>query len=93
MKNKTVRKLRKKLSKPGLLEVARNCSEKTEDTASGRSFTLADCLMSGLAVFSLKHSSLLQFDKAVHSEKTVRSNLKNLFGVSRPFGFRVAKAS
>ena len=83
MKKKSVRKLRKKLSKPGLLEVTRDCFKKIEDTLSGRSFTLEDYLMSGLAVFSLKHSSLLQFDKAVHSEKTVRANLNNLFGVSR----------
>ena len=64
MKKKTVRKLRKKLSKPGLLEVARNCFEQIDDTVSGRCFTLGDYLMSGLAVFSLKHSSLLEFDKA-----------------------------
>ncbi len=81
MKKKTVRKLRKKLSKPGLLKTVRDCFEEIDDTITGRSFTLADYLISGLAVFSLKHSSLLEFDKAVHSEKTVRANLKNLFGI------------
>ncbi len=62
MRKKT---LRKKLSKPGLLDVTRSRFEKIDDPISGRGFTLVDYLMSGLAVFSLKHSSLLEFDKAV----------------------------
>jgi len=43
---------------------------------------LVDCLMSGLAVFSLKFPSLLQFDKAAN-EGVLRHNLKKLYGVDR----------
>ena len=78
MKNKS---LRKTLSKPGLLDVTRRCFERIDDTVSGRGFTLVDYLMSGLAVFSLKYDSLLQFDRAAHDERTIRANLNNLFGV------------
>ena len=80
MKNRTVRKLRKKLSKPGLLEVAHDSFKKIDDTISGRSFTLVDYLMSGLAVFSLKYPSLLAFDDSADNEK-VCSNLKTLYRV------------
>jgi len=38
--------------------------------------------MSGLAMFGLKCPSLLQFDKIRH-EKTIKANLKELYGVSR----------
>ena len=31
---------------------------------AAKKFTLPDCLMSGLAVFGLKHRSLLDFDEA-----------------------------
>jgi hypothetical protein len=44
--------------------------------------SLADCLMSALAMFSLKFPSLLQFDEA-SEEKTIRHNLKTLYHVDR----------
>ena len=37
--------------------------------------------MSGLAVFSLKYQSLLQFDQHANEEGTIRHNLRSLFGV------------
>lgn len=44
--------------------------------------TLPDCLMSGLAIFGLKYSSLLQFEKN-RVDGTVSHNLSALYGVSR----------
>jgi hypothetical protein len=42
---------------------------------------LVDYLMSGLALFHLKYSSLLQFDKDSRLDPTIASNLKTLYGV------------
>ncbi len=42
--------------------------------------SLTDALMSGLAVFSLKFSSLLKFEEQ-REEQHIRSNLKSLFGI------------
>jgi hypothetical protein len=42
--------------------------------------SLADCLMSGLAIFSLKFPSLLQYDTNRRIERT-KKNLKSLFGI------------
>jgi hypothetical protein len=39
--------------------------------------------MSGLAVFSLKYPSLLQFEKSIHSEKIIRNNLQTLYGIKQ----------
>ena len=75
-------RLRKTLSKPGLLDTTHRCFKKIDDTVSGRGFALPDYLMSGLAVFSLKYPSLLAFDNAVRGDSKVRSNLKSLYGVS-----------
>lgn len=44
-------------------------------------YSTADCLMSGLALFGLKYSSLLQFDKACRNDAIVKGNLQNLYGV------------
>ena len=74
-------RLRKTLSKPGLLHAAHSSFKKIDDTVSGRGFTLVDYLMSGLAVFSLKYPSLLAFDRAVHDEDRLRSNLGSLYRV------------
>jgi hypothetical protein len=46
-------------------------------------YSIADCLMSGLAMFSLKYSSLLQFDEDTHTDTIVKSNLQNLYGVEQ----------
>lgn len=43
--------------------------------------SLSDCLMSGLAVFSLKYKSLLKFEEDKASEHFIKANLKNLYGV------------
>lgn len=74
-------KLRKTLSAPGLLERVRGCfSEVTEHRKTKPDYPLVDVLMSGLALFSLKDGSLLQFDKQ-RGDKARRHNLKTLFGI------------
>ncbi len=72
---------RKILSKPGLLQEVRASLERIDDNVSGRKFRLADYLMSGLAIFSLKSRSLLQFDRHANGAGTIRFNLRSLFGV------------
>ena len=47
---------------PGLLSAVRSCFDDIDDPVRGRQLTLSDSLMSGLAVFALKSSSLLAFD-------------------------------
>src|ERR1700682_3195920 len=43
---------------------------------------LADCLMSGLALFGLKFPSLLQFDQGLNDD-AIRNNLRTLYGVQK----------
>lgn len=75
--------LRKQLSAPGLLARIRQSFCALDSPSSRCQISLADCLMSGLAVFSLKYPSLLQFDRHCHDEPRVRHNLKSLFGVTQ----------
>jgi len=46
-------------------------------------FSTITCLMSGLALFSFKFSSLLQFDRQTRSGKIKEQNLKNLFQINQ----------
>ena len=76
------RKARKHLYLPGLLKRTKCNFDKIKDPISPRtSLSLSECLMSGLAVFSLKYPSLLQFEQSIHSEKIVRHNLRTLYGI------------
>ncbi len=69
-------KLRKEVSKPGLLQVVRAVF----DTVSGRKFSIGACLMSGgLAVFLEKHASLLPFDLSMRGDTVVEANLCRLY--------------
>ena len=45
--------------------------------------SLTDCLMGGLAIFSLKYASLLQFENDKESEPRVRKNLHTLYGIKK----------
>lgn len=45
--------------------------------------TLADCLMSALAMFGLKFPSLLQFDEYFAHTETVHHNLKKLYKIKK----------
>ena len=74
---------RKTLSAPGLLRIVRERFERIEDPVAGRGLNLADCLMSGLAVFGLKYPSLLSFERDARQAQRTRSNLKSLYGVRR----------
>lgn len=71
---------RKQLCAPALLREVRHCMAALPDPVASRGITLADCLMSGLAVFGLKYPSLLQFDRN-HGEPLIRENLETLYGV------------
>ena len=74
-------KLRKSLSAPGLLGTVRKVFRSVPDTRVGHSpLPLADALMSGLAVFSLKYPSLLQFDRQ-RGDPAEAYNLRTLYGV------------
>jgi hypothetical protein len=57
---------------------------KTPRTLAPRSnqITLSDCLMSGLAMFSLKFPSLLKFDEA-KKDTQIKHNLRTLFHVQQ----------
>lgn len=52
-----------------------------DERGKKKEFSLTDCLMSAVAMFGLKYPSLLQFDKSVHEEGTIRDNLKSLYRV------------
>ena len=71
------------MSAPVLLNQARKDFEEIPDPRRyGQQFSLPDILMSGLAVFSLKHPSLLKFDEQ-RNEPRIRANLKSLYGVEK----------
>ena len=77
-------KFRKDLSMPGMMAEMRRCFESVADAVPGRGLNLADCLMSGLAVFSLKYPSLLRFEQDARglgdkSDGLRRENLRTLY--------------
>ena len=72
-------KLRKHLCAASLLKVVYQDFKRVPDSLKGKTrYPLSRCLMSGLALFSLKYRSLLQFEEGKLDE-TVRHNLKTLF--------------
>lgn len=76
-------KLKKRLSAPGLLEASRLRFSRIPDPLAGKTrYPLEQCLMSALAMFSLKYPSLLQFEQSQEDEK-IRHNLKTLYGVEQ----------
>ena len=65
---------RKDLSMPGLLREMRECFDRVPDLIISRGITLSDCLMAGLAMFSLKIPSMLKYDQLVRlDENTVQA--------------------
>src|SRR4051812_39570878 len=75
--------MKKHVSMPSLLERSRKQFSKVPDEVNSRSrISLVDCLMSGLAIFSLKFPSLLQFEEA-WDDNIIRHNLQTLFGITR----------
>lgn len=76
---------KRQLSAKGMLAKIRSLFEQIPDPPRDSrgirpKISLADCLMSGLAVFGLKFSSLLQFDQAFN-KGTIQHNLKTLYHV------------
>ena len=84
---RSLRKMRKQLSAPGLLNLVRRYFEQVKDPCVGRcEYTLADTLMSGLAMFLFKSSSMLQFERGCRgaaADPVLQHNLKRLYGVAK----------
>ena len=78
-------KERKNLSAKSLLKFTSNYFETIKDEERKRScdFSLKDCLMSGLAIFSLKYPSLLKFEKERRENEPLIGNLERLYNVSK----------
>ena len=77
-------KLRKDVSKPGLLRVVREVFDAVVEEVCRRKFSTGDCLMmSGLAMFLEKHASLLQSDLSIHRHSMVEMNLCRLYGLDQ----------
>ncbi len=71
-----------RISAPNILQAIRSTFENIKDCRNDRQkISLADALMSGLAVFSLKCASLLEFDEK-RREEAIKHNLKTLYGVN-----------
>jgi hypothetical protein len=69
---------------PELLNLVRKSFTGIKDSVTRKvTYSLADCLMSGLAIFGLKYPSLLQFDDDCRGDPILQHNLKTLFGVSK----------
>ena len=68
----------KNLSIPETICVVRECLDSIPQPAVARGATWSDCLLSGLAVFSLKILSWLKFDELFRlNERTVRARNYN----------------
>ena len=69
---------------PELLNLVRKSFTEIKDSVTRKvTYSLADCLMSDLAIFGLKYPSLLQFDDDCRSDPILQHNLKTLFGVKQ----------
>ena len=74
------RSVRKKLTADAMFATIREDFKKIPDQRAANSqISLADALMSGFAVFQLKHPSLLTFDKFCNEKP---ENLHTIFGVT-----------
>ena len=82
MKYQPQQREKKNLSMKGLLGKVREIFEKIPRTVKREIISLADCLMSALAMFGIKVPSLLAFDKQ-KLEETVKHNLKSLYAVNK----------
>ena len=61
--------LRRHLSMPGMLSSVHKTFATIPDMVRYREYSLPDCLIVGLELFTLKYPSLLQFYKQTHSEE------------------------
>ena len=75
---------RKYLSADGLIEVVRHCLKRENlPDCVGSEYSGQDCIMSGLAIFTFKFPSLLQFEKSKTQEPMIKRNLRNLYKVDK----------
>jgi hypothetical protein len=78
---------RKHLSAKGLLELVREEFNKINPRVlskrTSKPISLVDCLMSGLAIFSLKFPSLLQFEEQSKKAGLIKKNLGNLYQIKQ----------
>ncbi len=75
---------RKCLSADGLVEVVKHCLKQEKlSVVKGSDHSWQDCIMSGLAIFGFKFSSLLQFEKMKSAEPMIRRNLRTLYHVKK----------
>ena len=72
---------RKHVNIESLLQRVKSRFEKIESPVQTREFKLTDYLISALAMFRLKYSSLLKFDQDSCQNNTIRANMERLFGV------------
>lgn len=78
-------KVRKAFSAEALFKLTGETFKGIKEPATNRpnAISLADCLLSGLAVFSLKYPSLLQFDHSRTENENLKRNLRTLYGVQQ----------
>ena len=78
---------KKYLSQPGLInqmrEVFLQIPNPSKRVNSPENISLCDCLMSGLALFSLKYPSLLQFERDSREGGCIQHNLRTLYKIQR----------
>ena len=78
---------RKHLSARALLELTREEFKKINPRVlakrRNKPIELVDCLMSGLAIFSLKFPSLLQFEEQTKQAGLIKKNLKTLYQIEQ----------
>jgi hypothetical protein len=80
MKHQPHQREKKTLSISGLLSVVKKVFAKIPNAVKARKYSLSDCLMSALAMFSLKSPSLLAFDGKKVTPMAAH-NLRTLYGV------------
>jgi len=79
-----MKKTRKHLSAEGLIKAIHNKFKKIEDPLNRNGkISITDCLMSCFAIFSLKYSSLLEYDIEMKDRQST-ANLKKLYLVETP---------
>jgi len=72
----------KKLEIDALLKYTKSCFDKFKDNrADNKQYSMGDAAQSGLAIFSLKDSSMLEFNKRI-TERA--DNLKRIFKIKNP---------
>lgn len=63
----------------GMIRTVQSVFSKVNCTLSEKAMPIKDCLLAGLAIFSLKYPSLLKYDE---ERDIIRTNLKTLFHVN-----------